>query len=58
MTKEELEKKYLIMKENAETLANRIDRAVDYIEKNNYVDTDIVLDILQYGRYEEGDDKE
>ena len=31
MKKEELEKKYAIMKENAETLAKIIDKAIEYI---------------------------
>ena len=51
MNKEELEKKYLIMKENAETLAKRIDKAIEYIEKeewyleeydNNFINENVI----------------
>lgn len=34
---EELKIKYNIMKENAETLAKRIDKAIEYIEHNYFI---------------------
>lgn len=52
---QQLKKKYEIMKENAETLAKRIDKAIENIEKGIFIipqDTNELLNILK------GEDKE
>ena len=60
-----LEKKYTIMKENAETFAKRIDKAIEYIEKEKAKDEEDNFIDLYLDKYEndlldilKGSDKE
>ena len=39
----ERQQKYLIMKENAETLAKRIDKAVEYIEHEKFIKEQVIM---------------